>query len=216
MIPKDEVELAKEHQQQAKVQVKSSQATNKQTVPVPPAPVKKTTPPSSNANQGVQKQQQPEQPFTTVGGNRHKAGTPPSQQQQPQPQQPPQPQNKSVIATTIPTTTVPAPATQQPVPVPAQHEQLAQRQPPRQQKETPSQHNGFNTNTLPVKQSPVASAAAPTKLADLVKGKTISIYFLITIFCTCKIFQLFHHHKLLLLNLCQHSMHFRYQPMNLI
>jgi hypothetical protein len=173
MIPKDEVELAKQHQQQAKAQVKPSQPTNKQTVPAPPVPIKKPTPPSTNVNQGVQKQQQQqpqEQPFTTVGGNRHKAGTPPSQQQQPQ-------QNKPVNTTTsVPT--VPAPSIQQPAPVPIQHEQLAQRQPPRQQKETPTQHNGFNTNPLPVKQPAVASATSPTKLADLVKGINTFILFL--------------------------------------
>ena len=175
MIPKDEVELAKQHQQQAKTQVKPTQSTNKQTAPAPPAPIKKPTSPSTNVNQGVQKQQQQqpqpqEQPFTTVGGNRHKAGTPPSQPQQQQ-------QNKPVNTTTsVPT--VPAPLTQQPAPVPIQHEQLAQRQPPRQQKETPTQLNGFNTNPLPVKQPAVASATSSTKLADLVKGIITFILFL--------------------------------------
>jgi len=173
--PKDEVELAKQHQQQAKAQGKSTQASTKQTASAPPAPVKKSIPSSTNVDQGGQKQQQQQQvlpqekqdqPFTTVGGNRYKAVTPPSQQ--PQQQQ----QNKSVNITssTIPVT---ASSTQQqaPVQVQVQHEQLAQRQPPRQQKETPTQLNGFNTNPLPVKQPVVAAAAAapPTKLADLVK-----------------------------------------------
>ncbi len=167
-IPKDEVELAKQHQQQAKVQVKASQQPNKQTVPGPPASVKKPISPSANVNQGGPKQQQQqqeqqqEQPFTTVVGKGHKTGTPPVQQQQ----------TKSVN-TTVSTTTVPAPAAQQQAtPVQVQHEQLAPRQPPRQQRETPTQVNGFNTNSLPVKQPAVATALAPpTKLADLVKGK---------------------------------------------
>jgi hypothetical protein len=176
MTPKDEVELARQHQQQTKTQGKSTQGSNKQTVPPSPpqsVAVKKSVPASTNANQGGQKQQQQqqilqeqqEQPFTTVVGNRHKAATPPSQQQ-----------NKSANVTSSPSLTstaapVPAPLPQQQAPVQNQHEQLAQRQaPPRQQKETPAQLNGFNTNSQPVKQSAVASAAPPTKLSDLVKA----------------------------------------------
>ena len=175
ITPKDEVELAKQHQQQTKAQGKSIQASNKQTASAPSAPVKKSISLSTNVEQGGQKQQQKllsqeqqEQPFTTVVGNRHKAGTPPSQQQQQQ--------NKSVNVTSSPTataTTVPVPATQQQVPAPVQvqHEQLVQRQSSRQQKEPPTQINGFNTNPLPVKQPAAVAAAAPTtKLADLVKA----------------------------------------------
>jgi hypothetical protein len=169
IILHDEIELAK--QQQAKAQVKPSQASNKQPVPAPPAPVKK---PTTNANQVTQKQQQQqpqqqqqEQPFTTVGSGRHKAGTPPSQQQQ---------QQIKSVNTTSSTTVVsppppPPPPAQPQAPVQSQHEQLAQRQPPRQQKETPTQLDGFNTNPLPIKQSSVATAApATTRLADLVKA----------------------------------------------
>ncbi len=177
MTPKDEVELAKQHQHQAKAQGKSTQASNKQTPSTPPAPVKKSIPSPTNVDQGGQKQQQQqqqlqeqqEQPFTTVIGNRHKTVTPPSQHQQQQQQ------NKSVNITPS-NTTVPAPSTQQQVPVQVQHEQLAQRQPSRQQKEVPTQLNGFNTNPLPVKQPAVTTAAAaaaatpPKKLADLVKA----------------------------------------------
>jgi len=65
--PKDELQPNK---QQPKVQVKSSQVSNKQ-----PLPTKKTT-------QSIPDQQQ-EQPFTVVGGNRHKTGTPPLQQNKP-------------------------------------------------------------------------------------------------------------------------------------
>jgi len=182
IIPKDEVELAKQHQQQAKGQGKSIQTSNKQTASATPStPVKKSISLSTNVDQGGQKQQQQqklvsqeqqEQPFTTVVGNRHKAGTPPSQQQQQQQQ------NKSVgvpssaTTTTTTTTTAPAPVTQQQAPVQVQHEQLVQRQSSRQQKESPTQINGFNTNPLPVKQPAVVTgAAAPqTKLADLVKA----------------------------------------------
>jgi hypothetical protein len=71
--PKDELQPNK---QQAKVQVKSSQVSNKQALPVSSSTTKKTT-------QSIQDQQQ-EQPFTVVGGNRHKTGTPPLQQQQQQ------------------------------------------------------------------------------------------------------------------------------------
>jgi hypothetical protein len=160
ITPKDEVELAK-----AKTQGKSTQASNKQPISPPPVPLKKSIPSPTNINQGGQKQQQQqivqeqqEQPFTTVGGNRHKAATPPSQQQ-----------NKSVSITPS-TTPVPAPSTPPQAPVQVQHEQLVQRQPPpRQQKETPTQLNGFNTNPLSVKQPPIP-AASPTKLADLVKA----------------------------------------------
>jgi hypothetical protein len=160
ITPKDEVELAK-----AKTQGKSTQASNKQPISPPPVPLKKSIPSPTNINQGGQKQQQQqivqeqqEQPFTTVGGNRHKAATPPSQQQ-----------NKSVSITPS-TTPVPAPSTPPQAPVQIQHEQLVQRQPPpRQQKETPTQLNGFNTNPLSVKQPPIP-AASPTKLADLVKA----------------------------------------------
>jgi hypothetical protein len=178
ITPKDEVELAKQHQQQTKAQGKSIQASNKQTTSAPSAPVKKSISLSTTVDQGGQKQQQQqkllsqeqqEQPFTTVGGNRHKIGAPPSQQQQQQQQ------NKSVNVTSSSSTTtatVPAPATQQQAPVQVQHEQLVQRQSSRQQKEVPTQLNGFNTNSLPVKQPAVvaAAAASPTKLADLVKA----------------------------------------------
>ncbi len=67
--PKDELQPNK---QQPKVQVKSSQVSNKQALPVTSTTTKKTT-------QSIQDQQQ-EQPFTVVGGNRHKSGTPPLQQ----------------------------------------------------------------------------------------------------------------------------------------
>ncbi|CAF3327086.1 unnamed protein product [Rotaria socialis] len=175
-IPKDEVELAKQH---GKGHMKSPQQSNKQVVQATPpaASAKKPTASSSstNVNQDVQKQQQQqEQPFTTVVNNRHKTVTPPLQQQQQQQQQQ---QNKFVntssattttvapITTTTTTTTVSAPAVQQAAPVPAQHEQLPQRSTPRQQ-EAPARVNGLNTNLSTVKQ-PVA--APLTKLADIVK-----------------------------------------------
>ena len=182
--PKDEVELARSHQQQAKAQAKPTPATNKQTAPpAAPVPVRKTVPAANNANHGAQKQQQQqlllqehqEQPFTTVGGNRHKAGTPPSQQQ-----------NKSVTAAATASTPAPLPPPPPPPqqqqqaaappsppapPVQTQHGQLPQRQaPPRQQKETPAQLNGFNANSQPVKQSVVVNNPPPARLADLVKA----------------------------------------------
>ncbi|CAM4764507.1 unnamed protein product [Rotaria magnacalcarata] len=171
-IPKDEVELAKQH---VKGHMKSPQQSNKQVVQATPpaASAKKPTSSSSttNVNHDVQKQQQ-EQPFTTVVNNRHKTVTPPLQQQQQQQQQ----QNKlvntsstttttTVAPITTATTTVSAPVVQQAAPVPTQHEQLPQRPVPRQQ-EAPAQVNGLNTNPSTVKQS----VAAPlTKLADIVK-----------------------------------------------
>jgi len=150
-VHKDEIESTK---QQTKVQVKSS---NKQTVPAVVHPsstttTKKTTQ-SLNVNQGVQKQQ--EQPFTTVGGNRHKAGTPPLQQQQ----------NKSQINPTSSVAASPAIPIQQSSTAQIQHDQLAQRQ-HLSQKETPAQFNGFVTNTLPLKQQ---TSTVPPKIADLIK-----------------------------------------------
>jgi hypothetical protein len=177
MTPKDEVELAKQHQQQGKVQAKLPQSSTKQTLP--PVPVKRTIPPPTNTNQGVQNQQQ-EQPFTTVVGNRQKPGTPPLQQQQQQ-----QPNRSVNTASSSSTTTLSSASTQQPTPVQVQHEQLAQRQPPRQQKETPTQLNGLHANPLPVRQqatvattipAPTAAVVAqPKRIADLVKGKHLSI-----------------------------------------
>lgn len=184
ITPKDEVELAKQHQQQGKTQGKSTQPLNKQTnaVVAATAPVPVRKPPSTNVDQGNQKQQQQqqkkvqeqqEQPFTTVGGNRHKAPTPPSQQPQQQQQQQ---QNKAGNITPSATNTVPAPLVQQQVQVPAQHEQLPPRQVSRQQKEPPIQHNGFNTSSAPVKQSSGAATpeatviAQPKKVADLIKA----------------------------------------------
>ena len=173
MIPKDEVELARQHHAQAPTQAKSTQGSNKQTVPPPSAPVPVRKP--NNVNQGGVKQQQrsvqEEQPFTTVGGNRHKAGTPPSQQQN-------KPANATATATSA-VVTAPAPLSQsqqQQAPPPAvqvQHEQLPPRQAPsRQQKETPAQVNGFNANSQSVKQPMSANnpPAPPTRLADLVKA----------------------------------------------
>lgn len=176
ITPKDEVELARQHQQQAKPQVKPTQGPTKQaaaTPPPPPIPVKRSVPTSNNANQGGQKQQQllqeqQEQPFTTVGGNRHKTGTLPSQQQTKSANATP----SAVVTTAAAPVVVPAPAPQQQQPpVQTQHEQLAQRSaPPRQQKETPAQLNGFNANSQPVKQPIVASAPPPARLADIVKA----------------------------------------------
>ncbi|CAF3649996.1 unnamed protein product [Rotaria socialis] len=172
-IPKDEVELAKQH---GKGHMKSPQQSNKQVVQATPpaASAKKPTASSSstNVNQDVQKQQQQqEQPFTTVVNNRHKTVTPPLQQQQQQQQQNKFVNTSSATTTTVApittttTTTVSAPAVQQAAPVPAQHEQLPQRSTPRQQ-EAPARVNGLNTNLSTVKQ-PVA--APLTKLADIVK-----------------------------------------------
>ena len=73
--------------QQAKLQVKSAQGSNKSSAP--PAPTtKKTATPAVATNEIVEE----ELPFTVVGGNRNKSGTstPPSQQQQ---------QNKTVRIT---------------------------------------------------------------------------------------------------------------------
>ncbi|CAF4289116.1 unnamed protein product, partial [Adineta steineri] len=152
MIPKDEVELAKEHQQHAKSAVKSSQPLNKQNVAAavaaPPASVKKPTPSSTNANQGAQKQQQQqEQPFTTVVGKGHKSVPPPSQQQQQQP--------KSVNTTSSTSSVVPTPSVQQQAPV-QQHEQLAQRQAPVQQREQLAQRQapGQQREQLAQRQAP--------------------------------------------------------------
>jgi hypothetical protein len=100
--PKDELETTK---QQTKVQI-----SNKQTLPTPVTNKKQT--------QNVQKQQQEQQPFTVVGGNRHKNTTPPVQQ------------NKTQVNPT--SSVVPV---QQSSTAPVQHEQLAQRLP---QKETPT------------------------------------------------------------------------------
>ncbi|CAF3016411.1 unnamed protein product [Rotaria socialis] len=172
-IPKDEVELAKQH---GKGHMKSPQQSNKQVVQATPpaASAKKPAASSSstNVNQDVQKQQQQqEQPFTTVVNNRHKTVTPPLQQQQQQQQQNKFVNTSSATTTTVApittttTTTVSAPAVQQAAPVPAQHEQLPQRSTPRQQ-EAPARVNGLNTNLSTVKQ-PVA--APLTKLADIVK-----------------------------------------------
>jgi len=72
--PKDELQPNK---QQPKVQVKSSQVSNKQALPA-----SSTTTTTKKTTQSIQDQQQ-EQPFTVVGGNRHKTGTPPLQQNKP-------------------------------------------------------------------------------------------------------------------------------------
>ena len=158
-IPKDEVEMAKQHQQQ-----KAASASNKQAAP----PAKKVVTTSAAVNRGTQPQQQ-EQPFTTVVNNRNKAGTPPLQQQQPQPQQ----QNKPVStpAAAPPAAFVPV---QQPAPVQAQaqaqQEPLPQRQTPQPQRDRPVQVNGFNTNTSTAQQQPPATATPPMKIADMIKS----------------------------------------------
>lgn len=166
-IPKDEVELAKHHNHPGKPHTKSSQPPAKQTASASTVPIKKTTPPSTNNTQGIQKQQQSqEQPFTTVGGNRHKTATPSTQQ------------NKPVNTTTSPTTNVsanvpvavtaaaPIPQVQQTTPVQVQQQPLSQRQ----KTEKPSQLNGLNANQVPIKQSSAVVASLPTKIADIVKS----------------------------------------------
>ena len=153
-IPKDEVELAKQHQQSG--QQKSASGANKQAAPAAAPPAKKVVTPAAAVNREVQQQQ--EQPFTTVVNNRNKAGTPPLQQQQQQQQN--KPANVPTAASPVPTTPV-----QQPAPVQAQQEPLPQR-------DRPAQVNGFNANTSTVKQQPPAAATPPMKIADIIKSKS--------------------------------------------
>ncbi|CAF3407819.1 unnamed protein product [Rotaria sp. Silwood1] len=137
---KDEVESTK---QQSNIQVKSSESTKKQIFPVSSQPITK------KPTQPMQKQPA-EQPFTVVGANRHKTGTPPLQQQQP---------NK-LQANPVSST---APSVQSSTSAQVQHDQLAQRQ-QLPQKEIPTQFNGLQTNAMPLKQQQI-----PTKIADLIK-----------------------------------------------
>ena len=159
-IPKDEVELAKQHQQQAQAPVKAASA-------------RKPTTPSAAVLQDAQRQRQQEQPFTTVGGNRHKTATPLLQQQPP----PPPPQDKAVaVAPSTATVVSPPVATQSLTPVQVSHAQLPPRQASRQQKEPVASQNGFNSNSMPVKQQAASKPSVPPsmKIADMVKGRTKS------------------------------------------
>ncbi|CAF0896295.1 unnamed protein product [Rotaria sordida] len=134
-IAKDEVESTK---QQSNVPIKSSEPSKKQIFPISSQAITK------KPTQSIQ-----EQPFTVVGGNRHKAGTPPLQQQQ----------NKLPVSAV----SAPAPPVQPSTSVQVQHDQLAQRQQV-SQKEISTQLNGVSTNSLPLKQQQM-----PTKIADLIK-----------------------------------------------
>ena len=162
-VPKDEVELAKQHQQQAQAPAKAASA-------------RKPVAPSAVVPQDAQRQRQQEQPFTTVGGNRHKTATPPLQQPQQQ-QPPPPPQDKPVtVAPATATVASPPVATQPLTPVQVQHVQMPPRQAPRQHNEAVAQQNGFNKNTVPVKQQTASASAVPSslKIVDIVKGRTTS------------------------------------------
>jgi hypothetical protein len=171
--PKDEVELAKQHQQQ----VKTAQQTLKSNVPA--ASAKK---PTVASMPNTVKQQ--EQPFTTVVHNRNK-GTAPAMQQQNSnkngnsaPMAAPSPtQQQQVLHKTVSTASVPiapptaVPVQQQQPPAPAvQHEPLVQRQSQRQVREAPTQVNGFNKSAnLPA----APPTRVPMKISELIKGKPL-------------------------------------------
>ncbi|CAF4252289.1 unnamed protein product [Rotaria sp. Silwood2] len=140
---KDEVETTK---QQSNVQVKPLEPTKKQILPVSSQAITK------KPTQPIEKQP-PEQPFTVVGGNRHKTGTPPLQQQQ----------NKLQVNPVSSTASPVQPSTS----VSVQRDQLAQRQ-QLPQKEISTQLNGLPTNVIPLKQQQ-QQQQIPTKIADLIK-----------------------------------------------
>lgn len=153
IIPKDEVELAKE--QHSKTKMKSSQTSNKKPIHTTSAPVKNLAASAINIHQEI-----PEQPFTTVASHKHKSGTPPSQQPTKSIDTP------SSLNTSGTSLSSSSSSIQQKAPVQIQHEQLAQRQ----QKEASTQLNGLDTNPLSIKQSTIATVSnQPMKLADLIK-----------------------------------------------
>jgi len=194
--PKDEVELAKQHNQ-TKSQVKSTPKPSTPTLSSSaPIPVKKTVSSLTNANQKQQLKQEQrtqdqQEPFTTVG-SRHKpvqstlsSSSSSSSSQQQQQQQQNKQTNSNASATAAPVnkqvnsnvTSTPA-VQQQQTTGQVSNEQLPQRQSQsyRQQKEQqqqqPTQVNGL-------KQTATAAAAAaappppqpqPIKLAQLVKS----------------------------------------------
>ncbi|CAF1140892.1 unnamed protein product [Adineta steineri] len=149
---KDELESKK---QQTKAQVKSSQVSNKQALPVAT-----TTSTTNKKTTQSNRDEYQEESFTIVGGNRHKSGTPPAQQQQ----------NKSQVNTAPTTAPVSLAPVQQASSTPIQHDHLAQRQQP-QQKQTPVQASTPITNSVPVKQQQQhQTPKVQPKVADLIKS----------------------------------------------
>ena len=173
MIPKDEVELAKQHHQQTQNQAKLSQSANKQAATGASASAKKTTAVTPiNGNQNGKARE--EQAFTTVSNNRHKGSAPSSQQSQQQ-----QNNNSNKIVASASVSAAPSIQQQQSANVVSQ-EALPQRQTARsQQASVPT--NGLNTSstqTKPIPTQTLATPQAPIKISDLVKGICFCEFFL--------------------------------------
>ena len=145
---------------------KSTTTSTKQTAPAAPVPTKKTVNQQSNAN---------EQPFTVVGGNRHKNSTQqnktvsgtstPAQHEQLAQRQQPLPVKETTVPVPVKPAPAPVPVKQTPVPVKQTPVPVKQAPAPAKQAPAPVKQVPAPAPSAPVKQIPLT----PTKVADLIK-----------------------------------------------